>query len=384
MKRDFYEVLGVTKNASADEIKSAYRKLALKYHPDKNPGDKPAEEKFKEINEAYEILSDNQKKQQYDSFGHDAFNGAGGGGGNPFGGGSPFGGGGFQYSGNVDINDIFENLGDIFGGGSSRRSSRRDADRGSDLRAVVEVSYSDVMKGAEYNIEIPKKETCQSCHGTGAKGGAAPKQCPQCRGSGQVRRSQGFFSFAQTCPRCHGNGQIIDNPCPDCRGEGTIRKRNSIKVKIPAGVDEGTTLRVSGAGDAGINGAPSGDLFVIIRLKPNADFTRNGENLYTKISITFAQAAMGTEYDVPIVDGNVKLKIPAGSAAGTTLRVRGQGFPKLGRRDTGDLYVSIDIKIPKSMNDIQKKALFEYAKSMGEIPRDVQYQNESFFKKVFG
>ncbi|MDR3048535.1 MAG: molecular chaperone DnaJ [Elusimicrobiota bacterium] len=381
MKRDYYEVLGITKSAADSEIKSAYRKLALKYHPDKNPGNKEAEEKFKEINEAYDILSDKQKKQQYDTFGHDAVNGAGG---NPFSGGNPFGGGGFQYSGGVDINDIFENLGDMFSGGSRRRSGRQETNRGADLRADVEVSYNDAMNGAEFTVEIPKKETCGSCRGTGGKDGSKPKQCPQCHGSGQIRRSSGFFSFAQTCSRCGGSGQIIDNPCPQCRGAGAIKKRNSIKVRIPAGVNEGTTLRVSGSGDAGSNGAPAGDLFVVVHLKPMANFQREGDNLHTKISITFAQASMGTEYDVPIINGSVKVKIAAGTSAGTTLRVREQGFPRLGRRDKGDLYVNIDVKIPKSMNDAQKKALFEYAKTMGEIPKDAQYQSDGFFKKFFG
>jgi molecular chaperone DnaJ len=383
MKRDFYEVLGISKNASADEIKSAYRKLALKYHPDKNPGNKEAEEKFKEINEAYEILSDAQKKRQYDTLGADAFNA--GGGGNPFeGGGNPFGGGGgFHYSeGNVDFSDIFEN---IFGGGSQRSGSRSQAQRrGSDIRVDVEVTYHDAMFGREISIDVPRQVTCSGCSGSGVKGGGKPRQCPQCRGTGQINRSQGFFSFPQPCPKCHGTGQIIDNPCPECRGSGTIRKKTNIKVRIPQGVDEGTQLRVSGSGNAGPNGGPYGDLFVFIHLKSMDNFRRQESDLHTSINITFSQAVLGMEYDVPIIDGHVKLKIPPGTQPGTTLRVRDEGFPLLGRKGRGNLYVKININVPKNINDTQRRALFEYAKTMGEVPKDAQYQSEGFFGKIFG
>jgi molecular chaperone DnaJ len=382
MKRDYYEVLGVSKTASAGEIKSAYRKLALKYHPDKNQGNKEAEEKFKEINEAYEVLSDIQKKQQYDTFGHDAAGGIPSGG-NPFGGQSSY---TQQYSGDFsNVGDIFGDIfGDILSRGSSRSKSKASQRRGEDLRCDVEVSYLDAMKGTEISIDIPKKETCFVCHGTGSKDGSVPRQCPKCKGKGQVRYSQGFFSFSQECPQCKSNGTIVNNPCPECGGGGTINKRKSIKVRVPAGVDEGTSLKIAGSGNAGANGSLSGDLYVIVHMKQTAGFKRNGDDLYTEISISFSQAAMGIEYEVPAIASNIKVKIPPSTQPGTTLRVREQGFPKLGRKSRGDLYVKINISVPKSMSDVQKRALFEYAKSMGEISKDSKYQSDNFFRKIFG
>ncbi|MDR0800433.1 MAG: molecular chaperone DnaJ [Endomicrobium sp.] len=376
MKRDYYEVLGVSKTASADEIKSAYRKLALKYHPDKNQGDKEAEEKFKEINEAYEVLSDAQKKQQYDTFGHDATGGMPGGG-NPFDGQGSY----TQYSGDFSsVGDIFSN---IFSGGSGGRSKASQR-RGEDLRYDVEISYLDAMKGTEISIDIPKKETCSACNGTGSRDGSAPKQCPRCKGKGQIKFSQGFFSLSQECPQCKGERTIINNPCPECEGVGAIRKRKTIKVRVPAGIDEGTSLKVADSGNAGYNGAPAGDLYVVVHMRQIAGFKRIGDDLYTKISISFPQAAMGIEYEVPVIEGHVKVKIPPSTQPGTTLRVREQGFPKLGRKNRGDLYVEINISVPKSMNDAQKRALFEYAKSMGEVSKDAKYQSRNFFKKIFG
>lgn len=378
MKRDYYEVLGISKTASADEIKSAYRKLALKYHPDKNQGNKEAEEKFKEINEAYEILSDAQKKQRYDTFGHDATGGMPGGG-NPFDGQ----GGYTQYSGE-SVGDIFGDIfSNIFSGGSAGRSKAYQR-RGEDLRYDIEVSYLDAMKGTEISIDVPKKETCSVCNGTGSRDGSAPKQCTRCKGKGQVKFSQGFFSLSQECPQCKGEGAIINNPCPECKGVGAVRKRRSIKVRVPAGVDEGVSLKVAGSGNAGYNGSPAGDLYVIVHMKQIAGFKRNGDDLHTEISISFSQAAMGIEYKVPVVEGYVKVKIPPSTQPGTTLRVREQGFPKLGRKNRGDLYVKINISVPKSMSDAQKRALFEYAKSMGEISKDAKYQSENFFKKIYG
>jgi molecular chaperone DnaJ len=371
MKRDYYEVLGVSKAASMDEIKSAYRKLALKYHPDKNQGNKEAEEKFKEMNEAYEVLSDVQKKQQYDTFGREI----------------PAGGSYTQYSGDFsNVSDIFGDVfGDIFGGGSSSRAKSKSSQRrGEDLRYDIEVSYLDAMKGTEISIDISKKEVCSLCRGSGSKDGSAPKQCPKCKGKGQMRYSQGFFSFSQECHQCKGDGTIINNPCPECRGGGTVNKIKPIKVRIPAGIDEGTSLKIAGSGNAGSNGSPSGDLYVIVHMKQTSGFKRDRDDLYTEISISFPQAAMGIEYEVPVIEGHIKVKIPPSTQPGTTLRVREQGFPKLGRKSRGDLYVKINIAIPKSMNDAQKRALFEYAKSMGEISKDSKYQSDNFFKKIFG
>jgi molecular chaperone DnaJ len=381
MKRDYYEVLGVSKTASADEIKSAYRKLALKYHPDKNQGNKEAEERFKGINEAYEVLSDVQKKQQYDTFGYDAAGGVPEGG-NPFGGQGSY----TRYSGDFSnmgdiVGDIF---GDIFGGASSRAKSRASQRRGEDLRYDAEISYLDVMKGTEISIDIQKKEICSVCHGTGSKDGSVAKQCLKCKGKGQVRYSQGFFSFSQECPQCKGDGTIISNPCPECRGGGTVNKRKPIKVRVPAGVDEGTSLKIAGSGNAGPNGTLSGDLYVIVHMRQTAGFKRNGDDLYTEISISFPKAAIGVEYEVPIIEGHIKVKIPPSTQPGTTLRVREQGFPKLGRKSRGDLYVKINISVPKSMNDAQKQALFEYAKYMGEVPKDSKYHSDNFFRKIFG
>ncbi|MBQ3834937.1 MAG: molecular chaperone DnaJ [Elusimicrobia bacterium] len=373
MKKDFYEVLGVQKGASEEEIKKAYRHLAIKYHPDRNPGNKEAEEKFKEINEAYDVLSNPQKKQQYDAFGHEGMNGMGGAGAGGFG----------------DMGDIFSNMGDIFGdifgGGRAGRSSggRRQYRKGADLRYDLEISMLDAMTGKEVSIDVTRRDTCSTCHGTGAKSGTSAKTCPSCRGTGQVRVSQGFFSFAQTCPRCHGEGQIIESPCPTCRGTGTVRTNKTIKVRIPQGVNDGSTLRVSGAGDAGPQGAQSGDLYVVIHLKKQAGFTREGDDLHTEIKLTFAQATLGMEYDVPVLDGHVKVKIAPGTQPGTILRVREQGFPILGRRAKGDLYVKVNVNVPKSLNSEQKKALFEFSKTMGEVPKDAVLKEDSFFKKFF-
>ena len=373
MKRDYYEVLGISKSNSSDEIKSAYRKLALKYHPDKNPGDKEAEEKFKEINEAYEVLSDDQKRHQYDTFGHDSVNNGGSG---------SFHGGYTKYSGDFsNVGDIFGDFfGDIFGGKNSSESSHK---RGEDLRYDLEISYLDAMNGAEVSINITRKDVCSICHGTGSKDGSAPKQCPKCRGKGQVRYSQGFFSLNQECPQCKGRGSVIDKPCYECRGDGTIRNKKTVTVRIPAGVDEGTSLKISGSGNAGSNGYPAGDLYVVIHMKQVAGFKRSGDDLYTEVSISFPQATMGVEYDVPILREHVKVRVPPSTQPGTVLRVREQGFPKLGRKSRGDLYVKINISVPKSMNDVQKRALFEYAKSMGEVPKSAQFQNDNFFKKIF-
>ena len=373
--------MGVGKSASVDEIKTAYRKLALRYHPDKNPGDKSAEEKFKEINEAYEMVSDPRKRQQYDAYGHAGVGTAGppppGGGA----GGFPGDGGDFSNAGDV-FGDIF---GDIFGGGGaggggSRRGSSSRSRRGADLQYDIEISLSDAAKGAELPIEVPHQEGCASCQGTGAKPGTGSKTCPQCKGSGQVRYSQGFFSFAQTCPTCKGEGQIIDVPCPVCRGAGRKKNVHKVTIRIPPGVDEGTSLRVTGSGDAGAKGGPSGDLYVVIHLKRDPRFTRSGDDLHTEIDISFVKAALGGESEVETLDGKVKVKIPPGTQVGTTFRIRESGFPKLGRRGKGDLLVKANIIVPKNLTEKQKVALKQYAQAGGEDVSDAP----GMFKKVFG
>ncbi|MDR2676619.1 MAG: molecular chaperone DnaJ [Endomicrobium sp.] len=369
MKHDYYEILGINKAASADEIKSAYRKLALKYHPDKNPGNKESEEKFKAINEAYEVLSDVKKRQQYDTFGQGNNNGNY-----------------TQYTSDFSSNmgDIFGDiLGDFFGGSSNGRSRTSQKKRGEDLRYDVEVSYLDAMKGKEIPIDIFKKEVCSICNGNGTRDGASLKQCVKCDGKGQIRYTQGFFSFSQECQQCKGNGTVINNPCSECKGKGTVNKRKSIKIKIPAGVDEGVSLKISGSGNAGANGSPSGDLYIVVHLKQTEGFKKNGDDLHTEVTVSFSQAAMGIDYNVPVLDGYVKVKIPPSTQPGTVLRVREQGFPKLGRKNKGDLYVKINLFVPKHLNDTQKQALFEYAKSMGEIPKDARYQSDNFFRKIF-
>lgn len=371
MKRDYYEILGVGKNAAADEIKAAYRQLALKYHPDKNPGNKASEEKFKEINEAYEMLSDSQKKAQYDRFGH-----AGVGTAPP-----PPGG---QQGGNVDFGDfssvgdmVGDMFGDIFGGGGRRGQSR--ARRGDDLRYDISLTFFEAYHGAEMPIEVPRNEPCPECGGSGAKPGTSPKTCPQCKGAGQVRYSQGFFSFAQACPRCKGSGQVIETPCPRCRGDGAVRGVHKLTVRIPPGVDEGTSLRVAGAGDMAGRGSVPGDLYVVVHLKSDPVFSRDNDDLVTELKLSFAQAALGGEYEAPTLRDKIKLKIPAGTQPDTTFRVKSEGFPHLGRRGNGDLLIKISIVVPKNLTEKQKAALHQYAQSMGEDTGP-----GGIFKKVFG
>ncbi|MDD3730086.1 MAG: DnaJ C-terminal domain-containing protein, partial [Endomicrobiaceae bacterium] len=247
----------------------------------------------------------------------------------------------------------------------------------------LEVSFLDAMNGKEVELKVPKKETCSTCGGSGAKPGTSTKTCPKCKGRGQISVSQGFFSFAQTCPQCRGEGQIIENPCSSCRGTGTVQTTHTVKVKIPQGVTEGTTLRVSGGGNAGPNGSQSGDLYVIIRLKQQANFQRREDDLYTEIKLTYAQAVLGLDYDVPVLEGTVKVKIAPGTQPGTTLRVREQGFPRLGRRAKGDLFVKVNVHVPKNLTNEQRKALFEYAKSMGETAPDANSNSDGIFKKIF-
>ncbi|OGR86515.1 MAG: molecular chaperone DnaJ [Elusimicrobia bacterium RIFCSPLOWO2_01_FULL_60_11] len=373
-KRDYYEVLGVQKTASADEIKAAYRALAKKYHPDvaKQSG---AEDKFKEANEAYEALSDPQKRQLYDQFGH-----AGAQQGGPGGFGQGAGGfQGFENSGDFgDIfGDIFEN---VFAGGRGQGQSRQHRNRGEDLQVRLTVTLSESAFGVQKTLKINHSRACRKCAGSGAKPGTASKTCPQCRGSGTVHFRQGFFSLAQTCPRCHGEGKAVDNPCEDCRGLGNVRVTEPITVKIPAGVQEGTALKVTGAGETGPHGGPAGDLFVVIHQEADPRFERRDDDLIIEAKISITQASLGAELEVPAIDGKVTLRIPPGTQTGTIFRVRERGIPHLNGRGKGDMLVKIVVEVPQRVNDKQKELLKELAKSFGEE----EVKDGSIFKKVFG
>lgn len=360
-KRDYYEVLEVHRNASDTEIKKAYRKLAIKYHPDKNPGDKQAEEKFKEISEAYEVLSDPQKRAQYDQFGHA---GVGGGG---------FGGTGFGFGAGTPFGDIF---GDLFGGGRQQRSRGR---RGDDLLYNLEISFEEAAFGVESRIEVPYNKRCSSCGGSGAKPGTEPKVCPTCRGAGQVRFQQGYFSVSRTCSHCGGEGRVIDSPCGNCRGTGMEKDTKTISVKIPAGVETGNRLKLSGEGGQGIKGGANGDLYVAITVRPHPVFTRDNNDVICEIPISFVQAALGTEIQVPTLDGKVNLRIPEGTQSGRVFRLRDKGIPVLQGYGRGDQLVVIKVETPVNLNKKQRELLEEFARIGGE---EIYPMKKSFFEKV--
>ena len=369
-KRDYYEVLGVSKGASDDEIKKAYRKLAKKYHPDMNPGDKGAEAKFKEVNEAYSILSDSEKRARYDQFGHagvDPNYGAGGPGG---------GFGGFDM-GDIDLGDIFGSFfGGGFGGFGGSASSRRNGpQKGESLRASLTISFEEAAFGCEKEINLNRTEECEACHGSGAEPGTTAETCPDCRGTGVVRVQQrtGGFAFSSTaaCTRCRGTGKIIHSPCKSCGGSGSVKKSKRITVTIPAGIDDGQAVSLRGQGNAGKNGGPAGDLIVGVRVKPHPQFRRDGTTVLYEQPVTFFQAAMGAELEIPTIDGKVKYTLPAGTQTGTTFRLRGKGIPELRGRGRGDQYVTIRVQVPTSMNAEQKEALRAFAQAMGEnVPEE--------------
>ena len=345
-KRDYYDVLGVTKSASKDEIKKAYRKLALKYHPDKNKGDKSSEEKFKEASEAYHILSDEKRKANYDQFGHAAFEG---------GGGNNQGFGGFDAS---SFSDIFEDFfGDFGGGGSSRRTSNR----GNDLRYDVSISLEEAYRGLEKNIKYSTYKKCSSCSGSGAAKGSKPIKCNYCSGRGKVRTNQGFFTIQQTCPQCSGYGETIGDPCKNCNGNGKTQSNENVTVKVPKGVDDGTRIRLSGKGEAGLKGGSSGDLYLFISIDNHNIFKRSEENLYYELPISFSDAALGTTVEVPSIDGGKsKIKIPSGTQHGKQFRLRGKGMPYMRGNDFGDLYVQVNTEVPISLNKEQKELLEKF------------------------
>ena len=359
-KRDYYEILGVTRTSTEVEIKRAYRTLAVQHHPDKNPDDPAAEDKFKEAAEAYSVLSDLQKRAAYDRFGHQGV-GAGSGGFDP----------GFS-----NIEDIFEvfGFGDMFGGRGARRTT---VQRGSDLRYDLEITLEDAATGKDEKLRIPRLEKCGECAGLGAEKGTQPETCITCSGSGQTRYSQGFFSVMRTCPNCNGQGKIIKSPCKNCRGAGRVEKEKTIEIKIPAGIETGSRLRVTGEGEGGINGGPSGDLFIVLHVAEHENFERQGANLYSAVPVTFAQAALGADIKVKTLDSEEDLKVPAGTQTGTVFRVKGKGMPNLAARGHGDLFVAVTLVTPKTLTKDQRKLLEQLA----EVETH-DFEDESFIDKV--
>lgn len=368
-KKDYYEVLGVNRDASDEEIKKSFKKLAMKYHPDRNPDNPKAEEHFKEAKEAYEILSDEQKRAAYDQYGHAGVDPSMGGGAG-FGG---FGGGGFSDA----FGDIF---GDIFGG--ARGGQRSNVYRGADLRYNLEISLEEAAKGTETKIRIPVQSTCETCHGSGARPGTSPVTCTTCNGHGQVRMQQGFFSVQQTCPKCHGTGKMVKEPCPTCHGGGRVKQNKTLNVKIPAGVDEGDRIRLSGEGEAGVNGGPTGDLYVVVHLKEHAIFQREGANLHCEMPISFSTAALGGEIEVPTLDGAAKMKIPAETQTGSVFRLRGKGIKPLRSSEYGDLMVHVAVETPVRLTEKQKDLLREFESSTQADAGKHSPKNKSWVDKA--
>jgi molecular chaperone DnaJ len=374
-KKDYYETLGVARNASDADIKKAYRRLAMKYHPDRNPGDKTTEARFKDAKEAYEVLSDSQKRAAYDQFGHagvdpSAAAGAAG---------------GFYSAGGANFADIFGDVfGDIFGGGRARGAQ---VFRGANLRYSLELSLEDAVRGTEVRIRVPAMEKCETCQGSGAKAGTSSSVCRTCGGHGQVRMQQGFFSVQQTCPKCHGAGKVITDPCPTCHGAGRVQHTKTLSVKVPAGVDEGDQIRLAGEGEAGENGGPPGDLFVQIRLKPHSLFKREQDDLYCEMPVSFATAVLGGELEVPTLDGRASIKVPPGTQSEKLFRLRGKGVRNVRSGQTGDLYCRISVETPVNLTARQKELLQELDHSLREggtrhSPREASWVDK--LKGLFG
>lgn len=374
-KRDYYEVLGVDKNASDAEIKKAYRKLAKQYHPDVNPDDKEAEAKFKEINEAYEVLSDSKKRNQYDRFGHAGFD--------PNGGFSGYGGfgdfGDFDFGG---IGDIFETF---FGGtGFGRTSRSRNApQKGADLKYSTEISFEEAAFGVKKEILVNRMENCSDCSGSGARPGTSPSTCVHCNGTGQIQFKQstpfGQFVNVKTCDVCRGEGKVITNPCPSCNGKGRVRRKTKIEVNIPAGIDDGQTISLRGEGEPGFRGGPTGDLYITVRVRPHSIFTRQGNDVICDMPITFVQAALGSELEVPTLDGKVKYTIPEGTQTGAIFRLRGKGIPYIRGSGRGDQYVKVNVEVPKKLDEKQKALLREFGELLGD---EAYEQRKGFFDKM--
>ena len=361
-KVDYYELLEVTRTATDGELKSAYRKLAMKWHPDRNPGNKDCESKFKEINEAYDVLKDEQKRAAYDRFGHAAFEQ---GGGQAHGFGADFA---------STFSDIFE---DLFSGG---RRSRGGRERGADLRYNMEITLEEAFAGKTAQVRIPTSVTCDACSGAGAKAGSKPKACPTCGGAGKVRHTQGFFTLERTCVGCQGRGQVIDNPCPNCSGSGRVTRERTLSVNVPPGVEDGTRIRLGGEGEAGVRGGPNGDLYIFLSLSPHQFFQRDGADLHCRVPISMVAAALGGNFDVPTIDGGqTKVKVPEGTQPGRRFRLAGKGMPVLRTRDRGDMYVQVMVETPQKLNKRQKELLAEFDKHSSN---ETQPEAAGFFSKV--
>src|SRR5882672_7681192 len=363
-KRDFYEILEVQRAASDGELKTAYRKLAMKWHPDRNPGDKDCEHKFKEINEAYDVLKDEQKRAAYDRFGHAAFE-QGAGGGHGFG--ADFG---------SAFSDLFEG---IFGMGGARGRGNR-AERGADLRYNMEISLDEAFAGKTAQVRLPTSVACEVCSGTGAKAGSRPKACPHCGGAGRIRHAQGFFTLERTCTGCQGRGQVIDNPCPSCSGSGRLTRERTLSVNIPPGVEDGTRIRLSGEGEAGVRGGPAGDLYIFLSLGAHPFFQREGADLHCRVPISMVAAALGGEFEVPTIDGNqTRVKVPEGTQSGRRFRLQGKGMPVLRSKQTGDMYVQVLVETPQKLTKRQRELLNEFERLSSQ---DTHPESAGFFGKV--
>jgi molecular chaperone DnaJ len=365
-KRDYYEVLGVSRTCTEAELKSAFRKLAMQHHPDRNPGDTECEHKFKEINEAYDVLKDADKRAAYDRFGHAAFEQGGMGGAH-----------GFSADFGSAFADIFEGIFGMPGGGRGRASGR---ERGSDLRYNMEITLEDAFEGKTAQIRIPTSVTCEACSGSGAKAGTKPKACATCGGMGKIRHAQGFFTLERTCPSCQGRGQVIEDPCKACGGAGRVTRERTLSVNIPAGVEDGTRIRLAGEGEAGVRGGPPGDLYIFLSLAPHEFFQRDGADLHCRVPISMVTAALGGDFEVPAIDGSkAKVKVPAGTQTGRRFRLTGKGMPVLRSKQTGDMYVQVSVETPQNLSKRQKELLAEFAKISSS---ETQPESSGFFGRV--
>jgi molecular chaperone DnaJ len=369
-KRDYYEILGLARGASEQDIKSAYRRLAKDLHPDRNPGDKTAEAKFKELNEAHEVLRDPQKRAAYDQFGHAAFDGSHG-----------RGGAGFGPDFASSMSDIFDDLfGEFMGGRRGGRGQRSGRERGADLRYNMEITLPEAYAGKTAQIRVPTSVTCETCTGTGAKSGTKPSSCPTCSGAGKVRASQGFFTIERTCPTCQGRGEIINDPCSSCTGTGRVVRERTLSVSIPAGVEDGTRIRLAGEGEAGVRGGPAGDLYIFLSIKPHEFFQRDGADIFCRVPIAMTAAALGGQIDVPTVDGGqTRVKIPEGTETGKQFRLKGKGMPVLRSKVTGDMYIQVDVETPKNLTRRQRELLDEFER---ESHKETSPASLGFFSKM--